>query len=357
MIKANNNIAVMAPYASATFEVAKGKSLVSLAQNESFLPSSKRALTAGQRAAKEMVLYPDSSYQQLRSSIAKVHGLDAEKVLVSAGSMELIFALGQAYLSPSRSALSTQYSYAFFRTATALAQAEFVTVPEPDLTVSVEHLLLAVSDNTSIVFVANPANPCGTHIPKSDLVRLRAELRDDILLVIDEAYGEFADAIDEPTFDLVSGGNTVVLRTFSKAYGLAGARVGWGYFPTDVKAELQKIINPGSVATVSQAMATAAMEDQQSMERLCQETTEIRSWFTAEARALGLEVPTSLTNFVLVCFADAQTAADADKALRQEAIVLRGMAGYGLPQALRATIGTKDQMAFVIDTLRKFLGA
>ncbi len=357
MIKANKHIAAMDTYALPVFDVAPGKPIVALAQNESFRPPSTKVLLAGQAAVQEMVLYPDSGYKALNHTIAKTHNLDIDGVLVSAGSMEMIAALAQAYLSKNRSALSTQYSYAFFRTAAALVDADFVTVPERDHQVSVDHFLLAVSDKTSIVFVANPGNPTGTHIPKEDLIRLREGLRDDILLVIDEAYGEFADHEGEPTFDMVEAGNTVVLRTFSKAYGLAGARVGWGYFPPAIKAELQKVINPGSISAVSQAMATAAMEDQQSMKSLCEATGSIRDEFIEQVRALGLTVPQSLTNFALILFETTVAAQQADKALRDEAIVLRGMGGYGLPQALRATIGTQEQMDFVIRVLKQHRGA
>ena len=353
MIKANKHIAAMDTYALPVFDVAAGKPVVALAQNESFRPPSQKALAVGQAAVNEMLLYPDSGYQALTEAIATNHGLKPDGILCAAGSMELIAALAQAYLSEKRSALSTQYSYAFFRTATALVEADFLTVPEREYQVSVDHLLLAVKNDTTVVFVANPGNPTGTRIPKADLLRLRENLRDDILLVIDEAYGEFADYLGEPTFDMVETGNTVVLRTFSKAYGLAGARVGWGYFPSAIKGQLQKIINPGSISAVSQAMATAAKKDQSAMKSLCKDTSVLREKFSQHARSLGLEVPESHTNFALLLFESAEAASLADKALRAEAIILRGMVGYGLPQALRATIGTEEQMDFVIKVLKQ----
>lgn len=351
MIRPNCHIAAMAPYALADLSVPAGKRLISLAQNESPLAPSPRALAAGQAALAESRLYSDPDWCALRAAIAAVHGLDPAQILCGAGSLELIAGLLQCYAGPGDRVLASQYTYAFFGVATQAAGADFVQAPEPDMTVSVDALLDAVDGRTRLVCVVNPGNPTGTRIPRRDLLRLRKGLDKSILLVIDEAYGEYADAPGEGSFDLVARGDTVVLRTFSKAYGLAGLRVGWGAFPPAVIAEVRKVLNPNNVSGVSQAAAAAAMADQDQMRRVCAETAARRDRFAARMRDLGLGVAESHTNFVVLRFADAAAAARADRTLRAEGLLLRGLAGYGLPDCLRATVGSEDDMAFAATLL------
>ncbi len=351
MISPIAHVAAMAPYALAKLEVPAGKRPVFLAQNESALPPSPRALAAGRQALASARLYPDPDWTELRAAIAEVHALDPELILCGAGSMELIACLVRCFAGRGDRVLSSRYGYAFFRTAALAAGADYHAAPEDGFTVSVSALLDAVGENTRIVCIANPGNPTGTRISRRDLVRLREGLDDDILLLIDEAYGEFNDVPGEATFDLVARGNTVVLRSFSKAYGLAGLRVGWGVFPPAVAAELRKLLNPNNVSETAQAAAAAAMVDQDHMRGVCAETAERRDRFAKRVRRLGLEVPESHTNFVLIRFAGAEAAASADRAMRAEGILLRGMAGYGLPDCLRATIGGEADMELAAELL------
>ncbi len=351
MIVAREHISAMAPYALAELQPPSGKRLVSLAQNESALPPSPAALMAAAEALVDSTLYPDPDWSDLRRAIADVHGLDPAQILCGAGSMELILCLTQCYAGPGDEILSSQYAYAFFRTAAAVAQASYVTVPEQDFAVSVDRLLDAVTRNTRVVFVANPGNPTGTRIANAEVARLRHGLREDILLVVDEAYGEFSEDADEPVFDLVQQGNTVVLRTFSKAYGLAGLRTGWGVFPRGIAAEVRKLLNPNNVSVVGQAACTAAMTDQAYMRETCRITAERRNRFADNVRQLGLDVPQSSTNFVLINFASPASAMTASETLKAEGIFMRGMAGYDLPASLRATIGAEDDMQLALQIL------
>lgn len=351
MIKPREHIMAMAPYALADLQPPAGKPLISLAQNESALPPSPAALQAAAGALADSSLYPDPDWSDLRHAISRVHDLEPGGILCGAGSMELIVCLTQCYAGLGNEVLSSQYAYAFFRTAAAVAEATYVAVPEEDFTVSVDLLLAGVTNRTRIVFIANPGNPTGTRIDKTELVRLRHELSEDILLVIDEAYGEFSEDAGEETFDLVKSGNTVVLRTFSKAYGLAGMRVGWGLFPPDIATEVRKLLNPNNVSIASQAAAAAAMADQAYMRETCDVSAERRDRFAGNARQLGLSVPQSTTNFTLINFASPAAATTASEALQVEGIFMRGMAGYGLPASLRATIGAEDDMRLALEIL------
>jgi histidinol-phosphate aminotransferase len=347
----NSHVASMAPYALANLSAPPGKRLISLAQNESAVQPSPVALTAARAALADAQLYPDPDWHDLRAAIAEVHHIDPALILCGSGSMELIAALATAYLGPGDRALTTAYGYLFFRTATRLARAEIDLAPETDLTVDIDALLGQFRTETRIVFVANPGNPTGTRIPRAELLRLRYGLPSDALLVIDEAYGEFAETPAESMFDLVSRGDTVILRTFSKVYGLASMRVGWGVFPAAVAVELRKVLNPSNIGAAAQAAAAAAMRDQTYMLRVRAETAARRDHFAARMRDLGISVPQSHTNFALLCFPSAASAAAAEQALHAEGILLRSMDGYGLANCLRATIGAPHDMELAYQIL------
>jgi histidinol-phosphate aminotransferase len=280
----------------------------------------------------------------LRKAIAQAYGVERELILCGAGSMDLIACTIAAFAGPGDEVLATAYAYNFAASATARADAVYVTAAECDFVVSVDNILAAVTPATRIVFVCNPGNPTGTRIRNAELLRLRAALPGDILLVIDQAYGEFDEQDPQPVFALVARGDTVVLRTLSKAYGLAGARVGWGLFPPQVATEVRKLQNSNQVTTASLAMAVAAVEDQAYMRETVARTAVIRNSFAEDLRAAGYDVPESRTNFVLIRFADAAAAAAADAALRGAGIIVRSLGGYGLTDCLRATVGPQEMM-------------
>jgi len=354
MIKPVSHVGAMGAYALADLG---GVETISLAQNESAFPASPAAIAAGQAAMAELPLYPDPDWSDLRAAIAETHGLEPDLILCGAGSMELIGCLIRAYAGPGDRVLGTDYGYAFVSSAAAQVQADYVTAREVDLTVSVDDILAAVTPQTRIVFVCNPGNPTGTLISNAEIIRLRGALSDDVMLVVDQAYAEFSDADNDPAeiFAPVSRGDTVVMRTLSKAYGLAGARVGWGYFPPAIAGEVRKLLNPNNVSIPSQAAGAAAMRDQAHMRDVVAKTAAIRDRFAEDCRAMGLQVPQSHTNFVLLRFASAAQAQAADQALRAENLLMRGMGGYGLSDCLRATICAEDIMTRARDVLRGVL--
>lgn len=351
MIRPVATVAAMAPYALADLG---GAGMTSLAQNESAFGPSPQAVQAGQAALAASALYPDPDWTDLRAAIAAVHGLDPAMILCGAGSMELIGALIRAYAGPGDQVLGTAHGYLFVATACQQAGAEYVTVPEPALRVDVDLILQAVTTQTRIVFLCNPGNPTGTAIANADILRLREALPAGVLLAVDQAYGEFDPADPAPVFALAARDDTVVLRTFSKAYALASARVGWGVFPPAIGREIRKLMNPNNVSGVSQAMATAAMRDQVHMAGIVAQTAVIRDRFSADLRAAGFAPPASRTNFVLIPFASIDSARAADAALRAEGILLRGTGGYGLPHCLRATIGAAEVMTRAARILSPF---
>lgn len=353
-MKPNDHIAAMAPYALAEFAVPEGVQMVSLAQNESLRPPTPTAFLAAQDVLQRSADYPDPDYPALRAAIAQVHDIPAEQILVGAGSMELITCIAQAYAHPQAPVLTTEFGYALFRNSAEKLAAPTILASEPGKKVCVDALLAALTPDVNLCFVANPGNPSGTHVPNGELRRLRAALPDHVLLVVDEAYGEFAPASEPPLFDLVDGGNTIILRTFSKAYGLAAARVGWGLFPPAIADEVRKLIIPSSISETSAAMAVAAMQDQVYMRETCELTIQLRTAFVEKISRHGLICVDSHTNFVLLEFADAAQVRAVDHALRLSGYVARGMGGYGLGHCLRITIAQQEHMQKVADILIKW---
>ncbi|MFV2052411.1 pyridoxal phosphate-dependent aminotransferase [Aliiroseovarius sp. YM-037] len=355
MIKPVRHIAAMSPYALANLNAPKGKRLISLSQNESLLPPSPLAVRAATDAVANAQLYPDPEWRELRDALAKRHRIPSDGILCGNGSMELIACLTQAFADPKSAVLAPAHAYPFFRTAAQLAQARFDTAQEDNARVSVDALIAAVQPDTRVVFIANPGNPTGTRISRTELLRLRDGLRRGILLVIDEAYGEFADHLGEPMFDLVGRGDTVVLRSFSKAYGLAGMRVGWGLFPEQIAEVVRKVMNPNNISVAGQAAACAALKDHTYMQATCQTTARRRDRFIDRLRDTGFNVAESFTNFALIHFASAVAAARANAALRAEGVFLRAQGGAGLPTCLRVTIGPEEEMNIAVSHLERWV--
>jgi len=341
----------MVPYALADISVPDGTRLISLSQNESHRPPAPEVLEAARSSFSNAVLYPDPDWTALRQALAGRYRIDPDLILCGAGSLDLIAAIARVYAGPDRAILAPAHAYPFFRTSAQMADARFDTAFETPEAVSIDALLAAARPDTSVVFLANPGNPTGTRLPRSEIARLRENLPDTALLVIDEAYGEFADHLGEPCFGLVANGPTVVLRTFSKAYGMAGYRVGWGLFPKKIATEIRKVLNPNNLPAASQAAATAAVEAHAYMRDTCVLTAEIRDHARTQLQTAGFHVRESLTNFLLLDLASAIEAQHAETWLRRQGILLRRQSGVGLPHALRITIGPEPDMAQAVNAL------
>ncbi|MEO0767285.1 MAG: histidinol-phosphate transaminase [Pseudomonadota bacterium] len=354
MTRAVPHVARMSSYALAEMQAPDGVDLVSLSQNESLRGPSPFAIAAAAACLGDASAYPDPDWSALRNSLATLHGIPANGILCGGGSLDLIGSIARAFAGPGRAVLAPAHAYPFFRTAAQMANARFDTTAETDCVVDVEKLLAGVKPDTSLVFVANPGNPTGTSITKPDLERLRAGLRTDILLVIDEAYGEFSDHVTAPCWDLVHGSNTVVLRTLSKAYGMAGFRVGWGLFPAQISAQVRKVMNPNNVSAPSQAAAQAAVLDQAFMKETCTLTGALRDEATNGLRRAGFKVLTSATNFVLILFDSENVAQSADASLRAKGVFLRRQQGAGLSHALRMTVGPEKATLMAVAHLKSW---
>jgi histidinol-phosphate aminotransferase len=234
-----------------------------------------------------------------------------------------------------------------------------VAAPEVNLNTDVDALLDRVSERTRILFLANPNNPTGTFVTRAELARLHAGLPGDVVLVIDAAYAEYVTHADyEPGIELARAHDNVVMtRTFSKIYALASLRVGWAYGPSEIIDILDRIRPPFNVNAPAIAGAIAALEDREYSETARRHNAELLPWFTGEIEAMGLTVNPSVANFVIIHF-DPETPKNAEAAyqyLFDRGIVTRRVGGYGLPDWVRMSIGTRAEMTIVRDTLTEFL--
>jgi histidinol-phosphate aminotransferase len=347
------------PYIGGESQIEGVTRIIKLSSNEGALGPSPKAMAAYQAVASEMHRYPDGSAQALREAIAARYDLDAARIVCGAGSDELLGILCRAYAGPGDEVLYSQHGFLMYAIAAKACGATPVTAPETDLTADVDNLLKAVTPKTRIVFLANPNNPTGTYISSEEVRRLRAGLPPSVLLVIDAAYAEFVGRNDYSAgAELVEAGdNTVMCRTFSKMYALGGLRLGWAYCPEGIAGVLNRVRNPFNVGSPALAAGLAAFHDTAYAELCKAHNDHWLPWMLERVAALGLAVTPSVCNFVLIRFPKeaGRDAAAADKFLRSRGIIGRAMGGYGLPEALRITIGRDDENAAVVEGLAEFV--
>ncbi len=353
-----DHILSLAPYKLAPGGPA-GRRLIRLDQNENAAAPSPAAVEAARAALRRLNRYPEGDARSLREAIAEAEGLPAERILCGNGSMELLGLIAQAYLGPGDEALMSQYGYLYFRTAAAASGARVVLAPERGFRAQVDALLGRVGPRTRVLFLANPNNPTGSLLGRREIERLRAGLSDDILLVIDAAYAEYVREGDyEPGAALVEAApNTVMLRSFSKIHGLAGLRVGWAYAPASLAEVLNRIRHPNNVNAVGMAAAAAAIRERGHIAGRREANAAARERLANGLAALGFAPPPSHGNFVLIPFVGEAAAAAAYAHLAREGILLRGMAGYGLGDCLRATVGTPEEIDATLGALKTWRAA
>ena len=334
---------------------------IRLASNESALGPSRKAVAAYRALAGEIHRYPEGSATELRAAIGRKHGLDPERIVCGAGSDELIGFLLRAYAGVGDEVLYSRHGFLMYPIGAQAVGATPVAAPERDLTADVDALLARVTPKTRVVLIANPNNPTGTYLGGEAMKRLSAGLPSSVLLAIDAAYAEFVDRNDyEPGVRLVDGAdNVVMLRTFSKVYALAALRLGWAYCPPAIADVLNRVRGPFNVTAPALAAGVAAVEDEEALERARAHNARWRSWFSERLGALGLKLTPSVGNFVLPRFPDdpRRNADAAFEFLRARGILTRRMAAYGLPQYLRITIGTGEEMETVAAALGEFMKA
>jgi histidinol-phosphate aminotransferase len=338
-----------------------GRPLVKLSANENPLGCSQLALEARQQAAHPS-LYPDGDSTALRAAIGQRHGIDPVRIIMGSGSGELLYVAASAYAGPGDEVLFAQHSFSLYDIVARRCGAVPVEAPAKDYGTDVDALLAAVTPRTRVVIVANPNNPTGTFLPRGEVARLHALLPPEVLLVLDLAYAEYvAPEADDGAMALAAAHpNVLVTRTFSKAYGLAGDRVGWATGAAAVIEVLNRLRGAFNVSNTAQTGALAALNDQAFVEHSRLHNAEVRARFAAQIDALGnhgVRMVQSEANFVLVLFEGVLSAEAAYHGLAKSGTIVRWFRGPELGHALRITVGTAEQMDAISMVLRELAEA
>ncbi len=349
----------LVPYAPGKVPDASLGKTFKLSANESPLGPSPKALEAFHLTASDLFSYPDPSARALRAAIARKYGLNPDHLVCGNGSDELLNLIARIYLGPGDEGIYTQYGFTVYAIAIQANGATPVIAPEHNYRVDVDEILACVTERTKVVFLANPNNPTGTHLPQSEVRRLSEGLPKGCVLVLDGAYAEFVRVNDyEAGIELVSTTqNTIMTRTFSKIYGLAAIRLGWAYASENIIDAISRVRDPFNINGPALAAAVAAFEDTSHTEKV---RVHNDIWLPKIRQALqnaGLEVTPSLCNFLLLHFPDAEgkRAKDAHKYLAGRGLMLRQMDEYHLPNALRLSVGTEEANERVIAALTAFM--
>ncbi len=329
---------------------------IKLSSNEGAFGPPLGAQEAFRKVAAELHRYPDGGSLGLRRAIGARFGLDAERIVCGTGSDELIQHLCHIYGGPGADIIMTMHGFTMYQIAGTYAGSRVLKVPERNLTADVDAILAGVTPATRIVFLANPNNPTGSLLTQVEMERLRHGLPPKVLLVIDAAYAEYVTApgYDPGTVLVDAANNTVMLRTFSKVFGMGGMRVGWAYGPAGVIDAINRVRGVFNVNIAAQAAAAAALAEPGWVERSVAHNTEWRARLSSALQDLGIKVWPSHGNFLLADFGTAADARGADAFLRGRGIIVRGMAAYDLPHCLRITVGTAEECTLVADALATF---
>jgi histidinol-phosphate aminotransferase len=348
----------IAPYVGGEAAIPGKNRVIRLASNENPLGPSPLAIAAYASLEKDLHRYPDGGARALREAIARAEDLDPDRIVCGAGSDELIALLVRGYAGPGDEVLHSAHGFLMYALSAKGAGAEPIAAPERELTADVDALLERVSENTKLLFLANPNNPTGSYLTEAELRRLHQGLPEQVLLVIDAAYAEYATQDDYcSAMDMVAEfDNLVVTRTFSKIHGLAALRLGWAYCPPGVADVLNRLRGPFNVSQAAQAAGVAAVGDRQHLERSRAHNTRWLNWTVERLSAIGLDPRPSAGNFLLVRFAgESGRSAEAALAhLKKNGILVRAMGGYGLPDCLRITIGTESETRAMVQALEGF---
>lgn len=344
------------PYVPGESKAAATK-VIKLAANENPFGTSPRVIEGYKNMALELHRYPDGGSVKLRSALGEMHGISPDRIVCGTGSDEIITILCRAFAGVGDEILYSEFGFLMYPLAAQSCGATPVKAPEAQRTTDLQALLDSVTTRTKILFLANPNNPTGALVKKADLIAFREKLREDILLVVDSAYAEY---VTDPDYtdgkDLVDRfDNVVMLRTFSKAYGLSSLRVGWSYSSAYIADILNRVRGVFNICSPGQLCAVEALRDQDFIRRSVSNNTEQRALFIQNMTGLGLTAYPSQGNFVLTSFGTAEKARAVLTALKDKGILLRGMTSYALPDCIRTTIGLPEDMRDVVRAIREVM--
>lgn len=330
--------------------------IIKLASNENPLGPSPKALEVMEKFLKDSHLYPDDSSYLLTKKLSEINKLSMDEIILGNGSVEIMLMIALGFVNPGETIVASEKSFIMYKIVSDIIGANFIEVPMLDGKIDLDGILRAITEDTKVIFIANPNNPTGTFNSKSEVEDFMARVRDDVIVVWDEAYYEYARGEDfKETIEYVKEGrNVIILRTFSKIYGLAGLRVGYGFAKKEIIDVLRRVRLPFNVNSLAQVAAIHALDDKEHVERSVKINNEGLQYFYGEFSKMGLKYYPSRGNFILVDFG-----VDSEKPyqfLLKRGIITRPVKNYGLPTSLRISVGLPEQNQRLIEAIRDFLG-
>jgi histidinol-phosphate aminotransferase len=320
------------------------ETIIKLASNENPFGPSPRAVAAAKHALEHGELYPDGGCFELRQKLAAAYGLVPDQFVIGNGSNEIIELLGHAFLSPGDEVVMGAPAFVVYKLVTLLFGAKAIEVPLREWRHDLRAIAAAITPRTKLVYVCSPNNPTGTANTESELQAFARALPDHVIGVFDEAYAEFLERAPDLRPLIAEGRKIVCLRTFSKIYGLASLRVGYGYASTELTALLNRVRQPFNVNAIAQAAAVAALDDAEFAAKTARENRAGLVQLENGCRALGLEFVPSVANFMLVRVGDGAAAGQrVFELLQRRGVIVRPVKSYGLPEWIRVTVGTREQ--------------
>lgn len=332
------------------------KHVTKLASNENPLGPSGKAVRAMRRAMRDVHLYPEGSCYYLLQRLSQELEIDPGQIIFGNGSNEIIELLARGFLSEGDEVLSSEMTFLVYPILSQVCGASFRAVPMKDYRYDLQAMLDAITPKTKLIFIANPNNPTGTYVTAKEVEDFLAKVPDHVMVCFDEAYVDFVDADDFPQIlsDIKKGReNVIILRTFSKAYGLAGLRIGFGIASKEVIAYLHKVRQPFNVNALAQAAATAALDDKFFRWRTKWLVVHGRKFFYRRFKKMGLEYLPSQANFILVKMKT--DGHEIYQELLRSGMIVRPMSAYKLPEWIRITIGRRGQNVELIKLLKAAL--
>ena len=346
-------------YKGGTSKIPGLKNIIKLSSNESAFGPSPKAIEAYKKSSLKLSRYPELTADSLQSVIAKKFNLDANRIITGTGSDEILIFSALAFCSPGDEVIHAKHGFEMYPIVTKYTGAESVLASEIDYKIDIHSILEKINNSTKLIFIANPNNPTSTYLNKNELENLLKKVPKNIIVVIDAAYAEYVDAKDyDKSFDLTNNfENVLITRTFSKAYSLAGLRLGWGYGSSKLVEIIKKLRPPFNITPGAIAAGIEALNDDEHLHINIKHNNEVKSWFINSINDLGFNAYQTQTNFVFVIIPpkDKLNASLINEYLLSKGIAVRYLMSYGLENALRITLGKKEELEKVILNLKEFV--
>ena len=358
-LKGKRGVDTIKLYKGGTSKIPGIKNIIKLSSNESPFGPSKKAMIAYAGSSNKLSRYPELTADSLHIALSEKYKLNSEQIISGTGSDEILIFAYLAFCSPGDEVIHSQHGFEMYPVMTKYVGAESVLASEIDYKLDIKSVLSNIRESTKIICIANPNNPTGTYLNKYELKDLLDQIPNNILVIIDTAYAELADAEDyDKSFDLVEQyQNVLITRTFSKAYSLAGLRLGWGYGSKSLINIVKKIRPPFNLPPGSIAAGIAALKDDKHLNKVVKHNSEIKNWYISELNNLGFKAYKTQANFIFVVIPETnkQNASLVYDFLLSKGIAVRYLASYGINNAIRITLGTKEELEKSIIVLKNFL--